>query len=206
MHKIKQQRRKLILGMVFALPIAIILWLTLFYFIPPISGMEDPIARLFLAISCICLAVLFCFFMGIEAVSHERLFSEAINPLLGKESKRLQINLRYLQHTLEQLILFIPGLLALAYICDTPTTIKAVVATTVVWIVARFAFWIGYHISPDYRAPGLISMITSLVMLIYVTTIFIYDITGIIGVVILLFLFVAIEAYLVFVTHKPAKA
>lgn len=191
--------------MLVALPIALVLWLLVFYELSPIPGMADPLARLIFAINCICIAVLFCFFMGIEAVSHERLFSKAINPLLGVESTRLKINLRYLQHTLEQLILFIPGLLALSCYCDTGYSMRAVVATTAVWIVSRFVFWIGYHISPNYRAPGLVSMAIGVLVLLYVCARFSYAIAGPAGATALFIAFAGIEAYLVYVTHHPAQ-
>jgi hypothetical protein len=205
MDKVSTQRKTLAIGMLSALPIAVGLWSIVFYALPPIPGMEDPIARLMFTINCICMAVLFCFFMGIEAVSHERLFSKAINPLLGVESMRLKINLRYLQHTLEQLMLFIPGLLALSFYCDTGYSMRAIVATTVVWSISRFVFWIGYHISPNYRAPGLVSMAIGVLVLLYVCARFSYSIAGPAGVTLLFVAFAGIEAYLVYVTYRLAQ-
>jgi hypothetical protein len=54
----------------------------------------------------------------------------------------MRINLRYLQNTLEQLVLFMPGVLGLAVYCSDGGSMRAVAATTVVWIAARIAFWI----------------------------------------------------------------
>jgi hypothetical protein len=119
--------------------------------LPPIAGMDSPWDRLAFAIKCGCMAVLLCFFLGIEAVSQERLHTSAINPLTGNESARIEINLRYLKRTLEQLLLFIPGLLALASYCTNDLSMRAVVATTMVWILARFVFWIGHAFSAASR-------------------------------------------------------
>ena len=42
----------------------------------------------------------------------------------------MTINLRYLQNTLEQLMLFIPGLLGLAVYCSSGRSMRAIVATS----------------------------------------------------------------------------
>jgi hypothetical protein len=36
-------------------------------------------------LKCLCLAVLFCLVLGVEAVAHERLSSAAFDPLAGFE-------------------------------------------------------------------------------------------------------------------------
>ena len=151
---VRRQRSTVVKCIVFAFPVTVALWLGCYYLLPPLAGMGDPLARLLFAINCCCVAILLCFVTGIEAVSHERLQSPAIDPLAGYETLRLKINLRYLQHTLEQLMLFVPGLLGLAFYCSNGVTMRAVVATTVVWIVARAGFWIGYHYGSLYRAIG----------------------------------------------------
>ena len=63
----------------------------------------------------------------------------------------MRVNLRYLQNTFEQLAVFVPGLFGLAVYCTNGELMRAVVATTVVWIVARAAFLIGYHRSAPRR-------------------------------------------------------
>src|SRR5271170_1359959 len=99
----RRQRSAIVKWILAAFPLSAALWLGVYYWTPPLSGMGDPLARLFFAINCCCVAVLFCFMTGIEAVSHERLQSPGIDPLAGYETRRMTINLRYLQHTLEQL-------------------------------------------------------------------------------------------------------
>jgi uncharacterized MAPEG superfamily protein len=160
----------------------------------------------YFAINCICIAVLLCFFLGIEAVAHERLQTAAIDPLAGVESLRMKINLRYLQNTLEQLLVFIPGLLALAYYCANGYAMRAVVATTIVWILSRFVFWIGYHIAPEFRTPGLVGMAQSMIILLYVCGRFSYGIAGVGGVVAILGIFLIIEAYLFYITGRPSPS
>ncbi|WP_158940696.1 hypothetical protein [Burkholderia sp. S171] len=111
----RRHQSTLVAEIAIAFPVTIVLWLGVYYFLPPLGGMDDLPARFVLALKCCCIAILFCFRTGIEAVAHERLRSPAIDPLSGYETRRLTMNLRYLQNTLEQLILFVPGLFALAF-------------------------------------------------------------------------------------------
>lgn len=195
------QRRALMAGVLVALPLALAVWFALYAWLPPLAGMASTGNRLAFALKCCCVAVLLCLFMGIEAVAHQRLGSAAIDPLQGAESPRMKVDLRYLQNTLEQLLLFIPGLLALALYCADGRAMRAVVASTVVWIVARYAFWIGYHKAPRYRAPGLVGMLQSALVLLYVCGRFGYELAGWPGTLVLLALFAAIEARLVWLSR-----
>ena len=185
-----------------AFVVAAALWLATYFLLPPLAGMEEPLARLVFALKCGCVAVLFCFVLGIEAVAHERLRSPAIDPLTGYTTRRMTINLRYLQNTLEQLLVFLPGLFGLAYYCGDGVAMRAVVATTLVWIVGRFGFWIGYHQGALHRAAGAPSMMLGMVMLLYVGARFGDELAGWAGAVALLALFFAGEAIL-FLTTKP---
>lgn len=189
-----------------AFPTTVAVWLAVYYLSPPLAGMAGPVARLFFAINCCCVAVLFCFVTAIEAISHERLHSAAIDPLSGVESHRMRVNHRYLQQTLEQLLLFVPGLLALALYSASAGAMRAVVASTVVWIVSRAIYWIAYHQGSQYRSAGLTGMVQSILILLYVSARFGYDVAGIVGAIAPLALYGAIEIYLVIVTRAPERA
>lgn len=82
---------------------------------------------------------------GVEAVEHEWLTSLAFDSLARFETRRLRVNQRYLRNTVEQILVFGVSLFGLAAYCADGAEMRAVVATTVVWIVARVAFWLGYH-------------------------------------------------------------
>jgi hypothetical protein len=194
----------MIIGILVAFPVTIAIWLAVYLLLPPLAGMADPVARLIFAIDCACVAILLCFLTAIEAVAHERLRSPAIDPLSGYTTRRMTINLRYLQNTLEQLMLFIPGLMALAFYCPSGSAMRAVAATTVVWMATRAAFWIGYHYGWQYRALGAPGMMQSMLVLFYVCGRFGYDVAGIIGATAPLALFLAIEIFLFRATRPPA--
>jgi len=114
----------------------------------------------------------------------------------------MRVNLRYLQNTLEQLVLFVPGVLGLAIYCSNGRSMRAVVATTAVWIVTRIAFWIGYHRSSAQRGIGAPGMILSMVVLLYVCSRFGFEIAGPVGAIVPLVLFGGAEAVLASAT-KP---
>ncbi len=196
------KRRAGMLYIAAAVPVAIALWLAIDRFVPPLAGMDSLAARMVFTAKCSTLAVLFCLVTGVEAVAHERLFSPAFDPLSGFETRRLRVNQRYLQNTLEQTVVFIVGLFGLAIYAPTGSAMRAVVATTVVWIIARFAFWFGYHRSAAMRGLGAPGMAMSMLVLLYVASRFGYEIGGAAGAIAPISIFSAIEAVLFWTTSR----
>ena len=199
---LRRQQTATIMPIAVAFPVAIVLWFGTYYMLPPLAGMEDVVARLVFALKCGCVAILFCFVTGIEAVAHERLRSPAIDPLSGYDTPRMRVNLRYLQNTLEQLAPFVAGVFGLALYCSDGRSMRAVPATTVVWIATRIAFWIGYHRSSAQRGIGAPGMVVSILVLLYVCTRFGFEIAGTVGAIVPLVLFVGAEGLLFWAT-KP---
>lgn len=200
---IRRQRSTLGYEFAIAFPAAIVLWFGAYYLLPSPVGMEEMLGRLVFALKCCCIALLLCFLTGIEAVAHERLRSPAIDPLSGYQTRRMTINLRYLQNTLEQFVLFAFGLLGLAVYSTPAWSMRAVAATTLVWILARIAFWIGYHYGAEHRAIGAPGVMLTMLVLLYVCARFGYEIAGVAGAAAPLVLFAIAEAVLVRAT-RPA--
>ena len=192
----KRQRRAGMLAIAAAMPVALLIWLAIAFLAPPLQGMDSAAARMFLTLKCWCLAVLFCLVTGIEAVAHERLSSPAFDPLSGYETTRLKVNLRYLQNTLEQTIVFTAALFGLAAYSADGSAMRAVIATAVVWVLARFAFWIGYHRSAAMRSLGAPGVALSLIVLVYVAGRIGFEWGGVPGAVLPVVIFLAIEALL----------
>ena len=185
-----------------AMPVALLLWLAIAYLTPPLAGMASLGGRMLFTLKCCCLAVLFCLVTGVEAVAHERLFSLAFDPLAGFETRRLRVNQRYLQNTLQQILVFAVGLFGLAAYSPDGSAMRAVMATTVVWILARFAFWIGYHRSAAMRGVGAPGMALSLIVLLYVAGRIGYEVEGIVGAAVPVIVFLAIEVFLLRATRS----
>ena len=93
------------------------------------------------------------FFLMVVTVGNARFFSEAIDPTLGKESHRMIVDGRVADNTLQQFVLFLVGMLALA-ISLPIQRMSIIAAVSITFVIVRMAFWIGYRIKPVYRAFG----------------------------------------------------
>ena len=179
-----------------SVPVAIGLWLALAHWLPPIA-----IEPMRFVLGCIGGAALLGLLPGIEAVAHERLFSRAIDPLAGVDSRRLIVNQRYVSNTLEQFWVFAPGLALLGVYAGD---LRIVAATTITWVLGRWAFWIGYHRDPVLRGIGASSLAQSLVVLIWGVGAFGHELAGWTGTAVLVGPFVAIEIYLFAILSRPS--
>lgn len=192
----RRQRARGIVAIAAASLIAAGLWLGIDRLMPPLAGMDGVADRMLFTLKCCCVAVLFCLVTGVEAVAHERLTSPAFDPLARFETRRLRVNQRYLQNTVEQILVFGVSLFGLAAYCADGAAMRAVVATTVVWIVARIAFWLGYHRSAALRGLGAPGMMLSMIVLLYVAARFGHEIAGVAGAVVPVAAFLLAEAVL----------
>jgi len=95
-------------------------------------------------------------FLAIIAVGNARFMSEAIDPTAGKESQSMVVNGRVVDNSLQQYVLLFAATMAVAASANG-TQLGIVSAASVIFIVSRFAFWIGYRIEPVYRAFGFAS-------------------------------------------------
>ncbi len=192
----QEQRRTGMAAIAVSVAAALGLWLAIRFLAPVPAGMDGVGARMLLALKCCCVATLFCLVTGVEAVAHERLQSPAFDPLVGHETRRLRVNLRYLQNTLEQWAVFATGLFGLAAYASGGDAMRAVIATTIVWILSRLAFWIGYHRSAALRALGAPGMGQSLLVLLYVAGRIGAELAGTAGAALLVGAFLIFEAVL----------
>lgn len=200
------QRRAGMIAIAAALPVGLVIWLSIAFLAPPLPGMESLSGRMLFTLKCCCIAVLFCLATGVEAVAHERLFSPAFDPLSGFETRRLRVNRRYLQNTLEQIVIFAFALFGLAAYASDGAGMRAVLATAVVWVLARFAFWIGYHRSAAMRGMGAPGMALSLIVLLYVAGRIGFEVGGVMGAAAPVVAFLAIEVFLLRVTRSSPAA
>ncbi|MGA3248918.1 MAG: MAPEG family protein [Paraburkholderia sp.] len=192
----RRQRTVGVAGIATASLLASVLWLGIDYLMSPLPDMDSLGARMLLTLKCCCVAVLFCLVTGVEAVAHERLTSPAFDPLAAFETRRLRVNQRYLQNTVEQIIVFAASLFGLAAYSPDGLAMRAVVATTVVWIVTRAAFWLGYHRGAALRGLGAPGMAISMIVLLYVASRFGREIAGTVGAIVPVVAFFAVEAVL----------
>jgi hypothetical protein len=133
---------------------AVLVWLLANAIAPPAIP-DVPGDRIAYALKWAVVAALPFFFM-IAAIGNSRFTSEAIDPTLGKDSPKMIVNGRVADNTLQQLMLFLVGMLALAV--TLPIQLLSIVAAvSITFVVMRLAFWVGYRIKPVYRAFGFAS-------------------------------------------------
>ncbi|WP_413167246.1 MAPEG family protein [Capilliphycus salinus ALCB114379] len=116
-------------------------------------GLETPVERLIFALRWQIIPALMLF-AGVATVGNYRFVSPAINPLAKAESEQMQVHLRYLSNTLEQVILFAIASLICATFLDGET-IKLIPILSVLFGAGRILFWLGYLQQPMYRALGM---------------------------------------------------
>ena len=197
----RQERKSGMIAIAVSMVLSLALWFALLRLLPPLNGLNNIADRMMLALKCVVVATLFCFVAGIEAIAHERLQSPAFDPLEGHESRRLRVNLRYAQNTLEQLVIFAVGLFGLAAYLTSGDALRALPALTIIWVLNLFAFWIGYHHSAAMRGLGAPSMALGLITLLYVVARIGNDLAGMAGGLVAVAAYIAIEAVLFWKTR-----
>jgi hypothetical protein len=197
----RAERRYGIAAIALSAVVSLVLWFVLTHFLPPLTGMDEFGPRMVVALKCLALATLFALVAGVESVAHERLQTPAFDPLQGHQTKRLEVNLRYLQNTLEQIVIFGVALFGLAAYMPGGEAMRAVPAATIIWTLNRYAFWIGYHRSAAMRGLGAAGVAMTLIILLYVAARIGGDVAGPIGTVVAIVLYLAVEAVLFWKTR-----
>ena len=146
-------QKKVAIGAALGVVGMLILVALLYWILPIPAGMDNTIDRVMFTLRMNLVAAL-PLLIGIVTVGNNRFLSEAIDPLRHAEDRATIINGRFVDNTFQQNFLFFVGTLALSTFLDA-TSMKLIVALTLVFILARMAFWIGYRIDPLYRAPGM---------------------------------------------------
>jgi hypothetical protein len=120
----------------------------------PTPGIVDVVAdRLAYALRANVVALV-PFFVMLITVGNSRFLSEAIDPTRGAESASMVIDGRVVDNTLQQNFVFAVASLALSTLVPLEH-LQVVWACTIVFVLARIAFWYGYRRHPLYRAPGM---------------------------------------------------
>ena len=192
-----RQRRTMSAAIAASFLVTVALWFLLLRFLP-VPATADPLPT---ALACAAIAAMLTLVMGVEAIAHERLVTPAIDPLAGFETRRMRINARYLSNTVEQFIVFAIGLLALSHYAPS----RLLVIVSIVWIVARWAFWIGYHFSPLLRGFGAPGMLQSMIVLLYVAWRWGSYAYGVAAGLALIVIFLGIEAFLFWAVKRPSQ-
>ena len=91
---------------------------------------------------------------GIGAVGRVRATTTAIDPVYGNGEHLLFVEARYLQNTLEQLILSTTGQLILSVYVSAAVLTRIIPILVILFVVGRFLFFFGYKMDPLKRGYG----------------------------------------------------
>lgn len=125
----------------------------------PVPKSDDFGDKLIYYIRCCVFPCSVTLFLAIVAVSIKRGQSAAINPLAGKEHE-IYFEKSVLTNTVEQTILFLMITLALITYLDG-AEMKIIPLYSILWVIGRILFRIGYGIHPMYRSFGMLSNFVS---------------------------------------------
>lgn len=129
--------------------------------VAPIASAGDRVAyaaELLVAVAVLVLLIVSRLFRTFDTAKAE-------DPFANAESQRWRVNQRVLQNTVEQAMIFVPAMLALAARVDADH-VRILPVLTALWCAGRLLFWIGYRLKPVLRGPGFEwTLYTSLVAL-----------------------------------------
>jgi len=83
-----------------------------------------------------------------------RFATGTFDPTAGRDGRLLIVNQRVIANTVEQMLCFVPTVLALSA-AVAPARMPLVVAGALTFALARLVFWAGYLAAPLLRAPGM---------------------------------------------------
>ena len=152
--KLTLEQRQIAKSMFFAVVFCFSYVSIAYYWLPIVfKPTMDFLARLQFTIQCDVFATLMLLF-GIALVANQRFFSpSAISGDTSETDESIIINVRYIQNTIEQIILLFITHITLAIVL-TSVEMRLIPILVSLFIWGRIFFWVGYHYNPISRAFG----------------------------------------------------
>jgi hypothetical protein len=150
---VNSAQKTVAIGAASGIAIMVLLLTALSTVIPPPADVVSMADRLAFALKCDLFALAPLVLM-LAGIANGRFRTAAIDPLAGRETRAQIINGRVADNTLEQYLLFLVGTLTLSTLL-APKFLPTLLAASLVFALARLAFWFGYRMDPLYRAPGM---------------------------------------------------
>ena len=121
--------------------------------VPPLGGVEEPVARIMLATRWLVVAMI-PYAAVCLAILGMRFFEGSHDPTRGDASDRLEIHCRVMQNTLEQFVWLAVCILAIAPML-APAEAHLLPIVCVFFLFARLVYWRGYFRAGTLgRSPG----------------------------------------------------
>jgi hypothetical protein len=159
-----------LMGMIAAVVVLLLLWARLPLLPLPLPVGDDAASRIAFVAHWLLLPGL-ALFAGVVGLASRRFFvADAMDGTRTPESRSLEINLRYNQNTLEQVVLAAIAWSGLAL--QLPhDRLSLIPALAILFLTGRAIFWIGYLIAPWARAFGFgLTFYPTAIALVWLTT------------------------------------
>jgi hypothetical protein len=142
-----------LMGMIAAVVVLLLVWTRLPLLPLALPVGDDAASRIAFVARWLLLPGL-ALFAGVVGLASRRFFvTDAMDGTRAPESRSLEINLRYNQNTLEQVVLAAIAWSGLAL--QLPhDRLSLIPALAILFLIARAIFWVGYLIAPWARALG----------------------------------------------------
>jgi hypothetical protein len=148
--------RSLLLGGAGAVAAVVVCWVLAMLL--PVEGVRaDPASRLAFGTASLLPAASVLLAMLLVQMA-ARFATGAFDPTLGEDSRILVLGQRVIANTVEQMMCFVPAMLALSAAIG-PYRMATLLAFGLTFALARLGFWIGYLRAPLLRAPGMAATI-----------------------------------------------
>ena len=139
------------------------------YMLPPGKETDFPsdLEKLVYTLKWQSLSVMMLLF-GIERVGNVRFSTTAIDPMRGNSENLLFVEARYLQNTLEQLVVSLTGQLILSLYVSAAFLPRVIPTLVVLFVTGRILFYVGYKMDPMKRGVGFsMTVIPSVIVHVY---------------------------------------
>ena len=154
-------------GIFYGIFLTLIVFVTLYIFIPHLDYDPGLLSRIKLGIKCLVFPALF-FVVLIIRIGSQRFGNPAEDPTrVLASSHSMEVDLRVLANTHEQLSIFIINVMALSILLPFPYLTLLPIYSGI-FIFGRLVFWLGYRHNPLLRALGFaLNILPALAGLIY---------------------------------------
>jgi len=155
------------LGMAIGFVVTLTLFIVLFVIIPAITQEVLLLERIKLGIECLVFPAIF-FLVVILRIGSQRFGNPSENPTkVVANSEGMEIDLRVLSNTHEQIMIFTINILALAVLLPYQY-LSLLPIYSGIFVTGRIIFWLAYHQNILWRAPGFaMSTLPAVLGLIY---------------------------------------
>lgn len=125
----------------------------------PVPKSNDFSDKLIYALRVCAFPAVMTLLVAVLMVSRKRVNGPGHNPLAGKESY-LQLDKNVLTNTVEQVLVFLLFVLVLITYLQ-PAEMRIIPLYSIIFVVSRVLFRIGYGIHPKYRSCGMLTLFLS---------------------------------------------